>query len=176
VKFLLLSILLLTACGGADPAATQPAPRAETQSPSPAGDLRTGPLGEDARASCAEAYSPTTLADRAFAFDGTVTSIGPGTTNRPDKGHLDTAAVTFAVNEWFAGGTAPTVTVDLMSPTSHTRASEQPAYEEGTRLLVSGEPRWGGEPLDSPIAWSCGGFTRYYDDAMAAEWRQATGG
>ncbi len=51
---------------------------------------------------------------------------------------------------------------------------EPPAYEVGKPLLVSGEPRWGGAPLKDAIAWSCGGFTRYYEPSVAAEWRTAT--
>jgi hypothetical protein len=42
----------------------------------------------------------------------------------------------------------------------------------GSRLLVSGEPRWGGTPLEDPIAWGCG-FTRYYDSGTAKSWKQA---
>ena len=41
--------------------------------------------------------------------------------------------------------------------------------ELGTRLLVSGEPRWGGDALDEPIAWPCG-FTRPWTEEEAAEW------
>ena len=43
-------------------------------------------------------------------------------------------------------------------------------YDIGSRLLVSGEPRWEGSPLDAPIAWGCG-FARYYDPQTAAVWR-----
>jgi len=46
------------------------------------------------------------------------------------------------------------------------------SYGVGTRLLVSGEPRWGGAPLTDAIAWGCG-FTRYYDPATADAWRNA---
>lgn len=139
-------------------------------------ETRTGPVGQgsSATASCVEEYSPTTLSNRAFAFDGTVTGIGPGTTNKPDKGRLDTAAVTFTVNEWFAGGTAPSVTVDVMTPAREAAGGPNSAYATGTRLLVSGEPRWGGEPLDDAIAYSCGGFTRYYEPSVADEWRRST--
>jgi hypothetical protein len=101
-------------------------------------------------------------------------SIGEGATNKVDKGQLDTAAVTFQVNEWFKGGAGETVTVDLMAPTSNIAGNDTPLYEEGTRLLVSGEPRWGGAPLDDAIAWSCGGFTRYYESAVADDWRAGT--
>ncbi len=175
-EVLLLPLLLLAACSGAEPTALQPAPTATTSSPSSTAETRTGPIGDrsNAAASCAEGYSPTALANTAFAFDGTVTDIGPGTTNKPGRGQLDTAAVTFTVNEWFSGGSSDTVTVDLIRPTVDAGSAETPVYEEGTRLLVSGEPRWGGEPLDDPIAWTCGDFTRYYEEAVADEWRRAT--
>lgn len=132
-------------------------------------DGRTGPLVEDGvAASCVETYSPTTLVNRSFAFDGTVTAIGASVTNRADKGPLQLAGVTFAVNEWYRGGDQVSVTVDLPMP------GPDPAYEVGSRLLVSGEPRWGGESLDQPIAWGmCGGFTRYYDPETARVWHDA---
>lgn len=82
--------------------------------------------------------------------------------------------MTFTVNEWFEGGTARAITVDLMAPTSRIAGDETPAYEAGTRLLVSGEPRWGGAPLDDAIAWTCGGFTRCYEASVAEDWRRAT--
>jgi hypothetical protein len=47
-----------------------------------------------------------------------------------------------------------------------------PGYRIGTRLLVSGMPRWGGAPLADAIAWGCG-FTRYYSPATAAAWATA---
>lgn len=125
-------------------------------------------------ASCVEAYTPGAVATRAFAFDGAVTAIGPGTTDRADA-VLGLVAVTFEVREWFGGGTGETVTVDMFppGPDQPDQASESaPSYGVGTRLLVSGEPRWGGEPLQDAIAWTCG-FTRYHDEATAAEWRSA---
>jgi hypothetical protein len=45
----------------------------------------------------------------------------------------------------------------------------------GQRLLVSGEPRWGGEPLDDAIAWECG-FTTSFTDAAAEECEAALAG
>lgn len=172
---------ILAGCGSAGDADLARDRESSSARPSPetssalAGSVRTGPLGDGgATASCVESYSVTTIGNRAFAFDGTVVAIAPGATNRSGNGVLDTVAVSFAVHEWFAGGTAETVTVDLIGPTSKIAGDETPAYEEGTRLLVSGEPRWGGEPLDDAIAWSCGGFTRYYEAAVADEWRRGT--
>lgn len=180
VKRLAVLVLMastLPGCGGGTGgpelgAAGSPAPAFTPWQETPS---RTGPLEDpSAHASCVESYNSTTIGNRAFAFDGTVVAIRPGTTNKADKGVLDTAAVTFTVNEWFKGGSDDTVNVDLMSPTSNSAGDDTPLYEEGTRLLVSGEPRWGGQPLDDAIAWSCGGFTRYYEPDVADEWRQGT--
>lgn len=177
----LLALLpLLAACGGpggageADDSIAAPASASTSavRTPKPA-VTRTGPLEDKgSAASCVEGYSPATLRNRDFAFDGTIVAIGPGGTNKPDKGGLPTASVRFKVNEWFKGGAEDTITVDLMSPAS-IAGDDTPLYEEGTRLLVSGEPRWGGQPLDDAIAWSCGGFTSYYQVQVADEWRAA---
>lgn len=133
-------------------------------------------------ASCVADYSPDELAERAFAFDGTVTQIGPATTNRGGEGDLEYAGVTFTVAEWFAGGEASTITVDMTqaygsatdTSISSSDSAETPSFDVGTRLLVSGEPRWGGAALDDPIAWSCG-FTQVFDEQTAQEWREANG-
>jgi hypothetical protein len=130
--------------------------------------------GSSVSTSCIEGYSPAALAGRSFAFDGTVTAIGPAASNRPGVA-LPLAGVTFRVNQWFRGGSGPTVTVDMdPMPTANSSSDPSvPAYGVGTRLLVSGEPRWGGAPLDAAIAWGCG-FTRSYDARTAAEWAAAT--
>jgi hypothetical protein len=122
-----------------------------------------------------ESYSLTAVARRAFAFDGTVVEIGPARTNRAGA-ELPLVAVTFHVNQWFHGGSSASVTVDMTQPiTNGARApidEAAPSYGVGTRLLVSGQPRWGGAPLDDPIAWGCG-FTRYHDTDTAGLWRNA---
>ena len=176
VLLALPALLVGCAASGPDQVSADAVPTAASSSatttPVPA---RTGPLGEDgSAASCSESYDIKSIGNRAFAFDGTIVSIGEGGTNKADKGQLGTAAVTFLVNEWFEGGAGDTVTVDLMAPTSDIAGGDTPAYQEGTRLLVSGEPRWGGAPLDDAIAWSCGGFTRYYEPAVADDWRTGT--
>ena len=74
------------------------------------------------------------------------------------------------MREWFAGGRGETVTVDLQPAGG--LEDPGPAYGVGSRLLVSGEARWGGVPLAAPIAWGCG-FTRYHDAATATAWREA---
>jgi hypothetical protein len=139
---------------------------------SPAVSTPRGALPVGIEASCASEYSTKTLAGQAFAFDGTVTAIGAPQTNRDGGGVLPLVSASFAVHEWFRGGSGQTVTVDIAQP----RSTEDgpPSYAVGTRLLVSGQPRWGGAPLDDPIAWGCG-FTRYYDSATAATWQTAFG-
>ena len=73
--------------------------------------------------------------------------------------------VEFKVHEWFTGGVDPTAVVWVP-------ANLMP----GDRLLVSGEPRWGGAPLDDAIAWlGCGGFTTPYSAETAQVWRDAIG-
>ncbi|WP_346621078.1 hypothetical protein [Blastococcus montanus] len=133
---------------------------------------RTGPLADGAAASCAVAYSPDAVRDRDFAFDGVVLGIGPSVTDRSDTPGPALVGVTFAVQEWFFGGDGATVTVDLPPPATDGASSsvDGPVYGTGSRLLVSGESRWDGAPLEEPIAWMCG-FTRYYDEETAAAWR-----
>lgn len=135
-------------------------------------DNRGGPLPDGGAASCVASYSPETLQNRDFAFDGTVVRMGPSVSDRGDDGDLNLAGITFEVREWFVGGDADEVTVDLQS-VGEDIAEEDSPFQVGTRLLVSGEPRWGGVPLDSPIAWGCG-FSRYYDKQTATAWREST--
>jgi hypothetical protein len=104
-----------------------------------------------------------------------VAEIGPGGSEDLGAG-LGYVAVTFTVHEWFHGGSGGTVTVDMWPPAEGPETTQVPdgewgsPYAVGTRLLVSGEPRWGGEPLGQAVAWTCG-FTRYYDEATATQWR-----
>lgn len=149
---------------------------------------RSGPLPSDGAFKCVDSYSPQAVAGRAFAFDGTATHIGPGTTDRPGYGKLDSpgegrfgwVAVTFTVNAWFHGGTSAKVTADMTSPVATSEQSPataggdraDPSYGIGSRLLVSGEPRWGGPALQDAIVLGCG-FTRYFDPPTASAWRQA---
>lgn len=133
------------------------------------GTSRSGPLPGSA-VSCVEQYSPREVMDRAFAFDGTVAAIGPGNTDRGDEGDLGYAGVTFEVHEWFRGGDTPTITIDLEPPGATVEG--RPAYDVGTRLLVSGEHRWGGSSDADLLGWGCG-FTRYHDPVTAEAWRRA---
>ena len=125
-------------------------------------------------ASCAESYDLATLKKRAFAFDGTVSRITAMQPPADGSGALDGyVTVTFHVNEWFRGGNQSTVTLDMIGPMNGSSVIEDQEISYGveTRLLVSGEPRFGGRPLQGAIAWPCG-FTRYYDKGTAASWQQ----
>ncbi len=135
---------------------------------------RTGPLPGGEAVSCVESYSPAALNSSDFAFDGVALTIGPSVSDRGDGGDLGLPGVRFEVLEWFSGGSAETVTVDMQTLADGAAASPngEPAYEVGSRLLVSGASRWGGAPLDAPIAWGCG-FSRYYDEQTASTWRDA---
>ncbi len=133
----------------------------------------TAPTGKTSRGiagSCVAGYSPAELQKRGFAFDGTVLRIveDPG-------GQMPTYLLTFEVNEWLrpvSGG--DTVTVRTMTPpegSGHAVSVEFPDYAVGTRLLITGEPQWGGSnPLKDAFAWGCG-FSRPYSAADAATWR-----
>lgn len=153
------------------PASTATHTPSAMSDPTPGGTViqGAGPVGGDDMASCAFGYSAQTLAERAFAFDGVVIAIGPaGGSGYP----LQDSVVTFAVNHWYRGGSAAEVSLDMWQPATWPVQPDSewgPSYGIGTRMLVSGEPRWGGEPLDDPVVWSCG-FTRYYDESTAALW------
>jgi hypothetical protein len=48
--------------------------------------------------------------------------------------------------------------------------SMQRQVSPGDRLLVSGQPLFGDEPLDDPVAWECGLTVEHSTDA-ARTWR-----
>ncbi len=133
-----------------------------------------GPLPDGGTASCVEGYDPIAATGRAFAFDGVVVAVGASVSDRGNGADLGLPGVTFEVREWFSGGRRDTVTVDVQTPTTESTEPSDPgdAYGVGSRLLVSGEARWGGAPLEFPIAWGCG-FSRYYDPETATAWRDA---
>jgi len=142
--------------------------------------LGRGPIeawsGDDASSSlCAVSYSPAAAVnERAFSFDGTVTKIGEQYDDS-DEGRAGRTPVTFTVNEWFRGGSGEAVTVDMDVPESGgwgTADGRTPSYGVGSRLLVSGDPRMGGDPLSEATAVGCG-FTRPYTAESVAEWRGA---
>lgn len=138
------------------------ASHADNETPSTSADVRV-----ETAASCAFEYDPSALADRSWAFDGTLISLGTLVDS-----HLGTVpAATFAVNHWYRGGTGTEATVQFeMGPISE----YVPDTEIGARLLVTGEPRWGGRPLEDPVAWGCG-FTQPWTSAAADSWANALG-
>lgn len=120
--------------------------------------------GEGVATSCVEGFSLEGLSRRAFAFDGTVAEVmsemdpkleDDGSGRRPQP------RARFDVSEWFAGGSGATALVWLQREVS-----------VGDRLLVSGEPRWDGAPLDDAVQWECGWTVRYSADDASA-WREA---
>ncbi len=126
--------------------------------------------GAPVSASCAQRYAVDAIAERDFAFDGTVTSIG----SEPNAtGYV---RVRFEVHRLWAGERSETRSVWMLPPrgTTSVSALEDSSYDEGSRLLVSGEydsPRSGPK---TALAWSCG-FSRLYDEATAATWAAAVG-
>ena len=153
------------------PALTAPAhgtgPGATSTSTAPR--TRTGALAGAGSALCVKSYNPTTLRERAFAFDGVVERIvAPDIIPPSSPGDPPYDAVTFRVSEWFRGMGDGTVTIALLQPASE---EAPPSYQVGTRLLVTGEPRFGGPPLRDPVGWTCG-FTRYYDPQTASLWHR----
>jgi hypothetical protein len=125
---------------------------------------RQGALLGNSSDDCVERYGEATLSRRAFAFDGTVTRTTPSSVREGLPGYL---SVTFDVRTWFRAGHGASVTLDMFGPMLSSEHSA--SYSAGTRLLVSGEPRFGSQPLQAPIAWGCG-FTRYYDQSTATKW------
>jgi hypothetical protein len=89
--------------------------------------------------SCAFEYTEATLAERSWAFDGTLIAVG--TVGDSRMGSVPSA--TFDVKHWYRGGSSQHVTVQFEMGTT---SELVPEVASGTRLLVSGEPRWGGQP------------------------------
>jgi hypothetical protein len=105
--------------------------------------------------SCITTYDRTTLAEREYAFDGTVDAVD-----------VDADSVTFTVNRWFHGGEGSSITLQGAGTIAGvTSADASLPLEPGTHLLVAG---------DGGFAWSCG-FTQPYDDAVASDWATVFG-
>ena len=108
-------------------------------------------------ASCVEMYSLDTLANRSWAFDGTVSAIDP---DGADFG----SRVTFAVNESFRGDFSGEVTLTYFGSVGGSVTSAGgPPLAVGERYLVAGE---------DDFVWECG-FTQPYDAEVAAQWADA---
>lgn len=116
-----------------------------------------------ASVSCVAEFSARTLRERAFAFDGTVVEARVEQDSKAPGPELDMRQVVFVVHEWFIGGDQDVVEVWVPAEVF-----------AGDRLLLSGEPRWGGEPFDDAIAWTGCGFTTPHTVTAAGQWRAAT--
>lgn len=110
-----------------------------------------GDAGGPAMGSCVETYSPETLPNREFAFDGTVAAI-------------EGDNVTFSINKVYKGQADLLTRLKApgMTGTSVSSAGG-PNLSVGERYLVAG---------DGDFVWACG-FTQPYDAAVAAEWERA---
>jgi hypothetical protein len=131
-----------------------------------ASEESAGALPGPANSAC-RVYSTDFLSTLEVAFDGTVTAIEPA---RPSRiGPTWVIPATFAINEWYRGGSAESITVGIPLPRDEANG---PPFDVGTRLLVSGNTP-GDAPADSTWrAWGCG-YTRYYDQPTADSWRAA---
>jgi hypothetical protein len=168
----LAAFVIAVAIGGVSLWAASPWDGGSGQTTTPSGDTEPGLVGDSepgpvtSRGSCVEQYGPDTLSNRAFAFDGTVKSVEVRSDPKLPAGDQDVHWVTFTVNYWYKGGAGDEVGVWIEGLV----LEDSTAIEEGARLLVSGEPRWGGAPLEDAIAWICGGFTRGYTNEEANLW------
>lgn len=134
-------------------------------SPQRQGDV----LGSTVAGSCVERYNPAALTNRGFAFDGTVTGIGqPSSVGNENVD--PNVPVTFTVHRWFRGGNGDEITVAMFPPDA-TTSVDTTTYAVGSRLLVSGDDRWGKWSMEDPVAWACG-FTRWYNEAEIQSWAQ----
>lgn len=106
-------------------------------------------------ATCIEVYTPENLLHRAFAFDGTVTSI-------EQRGEEFGVLVTFDVNTAYRGDVRDGITLQAVGVGGDSEGG--PTIAIGDRLLVSG---------DEDYMWTCG-FSRTWSPEMAAEWEAAT--
>ena len=133
---------------------------------------KTGTPSQGVAASCVSMFSPAELKKRAYAFDGTVLKI----VEQGDKpGPGPVYLLTLQVHEWFkpadGAGTATVLTFNPPEGSGYQVSVDFPDYTVGSRLLITGEPRWGGSnPLKDAVAFGCG-FSRAYTPADAATWR-----
>jgi len=131
------------------------------RSGAPNGDASwlTGP----AQASCVEQYSPDTLAQRSWAFEGVITDVhGPADPDSPDPADM-TTTIRFDVVKWFWGGAGAEASRRTYSVASSAGALDASI---GARLLVSG---------DEDFVWSCG-FTQPVTERGRSEFEAAASG
>lgn len=153
-----LSSLTLAACSSS--------PGGEAGGPA---DATGGPAGDEALVdpiiaegtglgSCAFEFSVETLAERQFAFEGTVTEIRePVAMDAPYEVHFDVA-------RWFSGGEAATTTVGTYDVSGTSLAGDL-GLAVGDRVLASG---------DEAFLWGCG-FSMPYSEESASLFERAFG-
>lgn len=124
-------------------------------------------LTDEAAMSCVERFTPTSLAQRDFAFDGTIAEVRlPGQMSTDDPAEtVPTTLVTFTVHEWFEGGSSSSVTLQTYAQPGMVSSDESPDMGVGARLLVAG---------DGDFVWGCG-FTQPYSAAAAETYADAFG-
>ncbi|WP_336031909.1 hypothetical protein [Geodermatophilus sp. FMUSA9-8] len=135
-----------------------------------------GSASEDCNGYSLVALAANLTREGGFALDGTVTGIRPGVVDLGPEVPRRYTQVTFRVQSWYHGGAGETVDVLMDGPGSNIDSSVQ-AYGVGTRLLVSGvlpriETASGAQFVTADTSYfglTCG-FTRYHDEATAAEW------
>ena len=115
--------------------------------------------------SCVERYSPQTLPNRAWAFEGVIAAVdsavdGPVDPNSDDAGGA-TTVVTFDVDRWFWGGSGNSVSLRTNSVPSSAGDVEDSV---GAHLLVSG---------DADFLWACG-FTQPFSETLLQEFESAS--
>lgn len=114
--------------------------------------------------SCVEQYSPQTLPNREWAFEGVIAAVespvdSPAEPTSEEAG-MGTTTVTFDVERWFWGGTGDTVSLRTYAAPSSAGEVEGSV---GAHLLASG---------DAEFLWGCG-FTQPFSDGVLQEFRSA---
>lgn len=110
------------------------------------------PVDTRGLSSCVTVFTPTGLAARSYAFDGTVVAT--------TGDHVE-----FVVNEWFRGAKASSSELRVTPGLGGAQTDDEgsPAMVIGQRYLVAG---------DGGFVWGCG-YTQPYTQTGAAAWRVA---
>ena len=125
--------------------------------PAPAPDASW--LMPDAGA-CVEQYSPQTLPNRDYAFDGVIATIDPPAEPGGTDAGGGTTTVTFNVRRWFWGGSGAEANLRTYSTPLTEEAAEGSI---GAHVLASG---------DEDFLWACG-FTKPFSDGAQQEFEAA---
>ena len=116
--------------------------------------------------SCVERYSPQTLPNRAWAFEGVIAAVdspaGGSSDTTGEEAGIGTTTVTFDVERWFWGGQAERVSLRTYAAPSSAGDVEGSV---GAHLLVSG---------DADFLWACG-FTQPFNETLLQEFQSAAG-